>query len=394
MFGRLWKPLLFAFIAANIGVWLFDKTYVYKAILHQAPNIDDIELFPHRTVKAAPDAIPWPKAADYNRAAFPEELTKVLEDFGSTQFLVIQNGEIKAERYWDGYDPDDESRAYKNSNSFSAAKSIVSILIGAAMQQGYIQSLDQKVAEFVESFNNGAKADITIRHVLQMASGLDFFEAYNEAISDTTEAYYGNDLRAQMDNLGIEEIPGTTWRYKSGDTQVLALVLEAATNKTLSQFASEALWSKIGAVQDAQWSLDKPNGIEKAYCCFYSNARDFARIAQLYMKAGKSPGGEQIVSPQYVQQSVVPNGLPEPKERKNAHWYGYQWWTMLHEGHPVFYARGILGQYVMAIPDLDVIVVRLGHERSDVKLNQHPIDVYGILDGVFELLNVPRPEEA
>lgn len=391
MLARLWKPVVFVFLAVNIWILLFGKTYVYTAVLHQSPNIDDLDLFAHRTVAASTDARPWPLAADYNQQAFPAALEKVLTEFDSTQFLVIQGGEIKAERYWDGYAPDDDSRAYKNSNSFSAAKSIVSILIGTALKEGLIQSLDQPVADYVDSFKNGAKASITIRQVLQMASGLDFFEAYNKPVSDTTEAYYGDDLVALVDRLGIEEVPGTTWRYKSGDTQVLALVLMAATGKPLSQYASEALWQKIGAEHDAQWSLDTENGVEKAYCCFYSNARDFARIAQLYMNAGKTQAGEQLVTAEYVQQSLVPNGIPAAGEQAPSHWYGYQWWVMMHEGHPIFYARGILGQYVMAVPDLDLIIVRLGHQRSETKLNNHPLDVYGLLDGVFELLEVPAP---
>lgn len=389
MLSRLWKPLVFAFVAVNLGLVMFGKTYVYKAAVYQQPSIDDIGLFPQRTVKAAEQPLPWAKADDYNQQTYPKTLIDTLEYFDSTQFLVIQNNQIKTEKYWQGYGPDDESRGYKNSNSFSAAKSIVSILIGAALQQGKIQSLDQKVADYVDSFKDGAKADISIRQVLQMTSGLDFMEAYNKAISDTTEAYYGKDLRALVDRLGIEEVPGSTWRYKSGDTQVLALVLEAATNQTLSDYASDALWSKIGSEHDAQWSLDDDNGLEKAYCCFYSNARDFARIAALYMNAGKAPSGEQIVSAEYVQQSVVPNGVPEANERSPSHWYGLQWWTMFYEGYPIFYARGILGQYVMAIPDLDMIIVRLGHKRSEVKVNHHPTDVYAILDGVFEMFAVP-----
>jgi len=389
MFARFWKPLVFAFVAVNLGLIMFGKTYVYKAVIYQSPNIDDIGLFPHRTVAAGTQALPWAKANDYNQQPYPKTLIDTLEYFDTTQFLVIQNNQLKTEKYWEGYAPDDPSRDYKNSNSFSAAKSIVSVLIGAALQQGYIESIDQPVADYVESFKNGAKADITIRQVLEMTSGLDFMEAYKKLLSDTAEAYYGKDLRAQIDALGIEEVPGTTWRYKSGDTQVLALVLEAATNKTLSQFASEALWSKIGAEHDAQWSLDDENGLEKAYCCFYSNARDFARIAALYMNAGKSPFGEQIVPVSYVQQSVVPNGVPEPEKRAPSHWYGLQWWTLFYEGYPIFYARGILGQYVLAIPDLEMIIVRLGHRRSEVKVNHHPTDVYAILDGVFEMFAVP-----
>lgn len=393
MLGRLWKPAALIFVAINVWLLVLGKTYVYTAVLYQSPDIDDIDIFPHRNVAASLAVTPWPKASDYNQAEFPPGLTKVLEDFETTQFLVIQDDEIKAERYWDGYGPEDESRSYKNSNSFSAGKSIVSILIGAALKDGHIQSLDQPVADFIDSFKEAGKSEITIRQVLQMASGLNFMEEYDKAVSDTTEAYYGKDLVGLIDRLGIEEVPGTTLRYKSGDTQVLALVLMAATGKSLSDYASEALWSKIGAVHDAQWSLDDENGVEKAYCCFYSNARDFARIAQLYMNVGRAPSGEQIVSPEYVQQSIVPNGIPQLEERSPSHWYGYHWWVMLHEGHPIFYARGILGQYVIAIPDLNAIVVRLGHKRSEVKLNHHPADVYGILDGVFELLDVPHPNE-
>lgn len=184
-------------------------------------------------------------------------------------------------------------------------------------------------------------------------------------------------------DLGVQAPPGSRYRYKSGDTQILGMILEKATGRSLADYASEKLWQPMGAVHDAQWSLDSASGMEKAFCCFYSNAHDFARIAYLYLHEGEF-NGRRIVSADYVRQSVKPHGLPNSKGEETDY-YGYQWWLLNHQGYGVFYARGIRGQYLFAIPELDMVVVRLGQKRSDVMQNHHPEDVYTILDGVLAM---------
>src|SRR5690606_21613805 len=131
------------------------------------------------------------------------------------------------------------------------------------------------------------------------ASGLNFQEAYSSPFNHTTDAYYGTDLRKLINSLEVDVSPGTQYRYKSGDTQLLEMVLRSATGKRMSQYASEKVWSKLGAAHPARWSLDHKEGDEKAYCCFYSNALDFARIGKLYQHKGYWEG-RKVVSSSWV----------------------------------------------------------------------------------------------
>src|SRR5690606_33587242 len=135
------------------------------------------------------------------------------------------------EQYWDGYSEESLS------NSFSVAKSIVSILVGIALQEGALQSIDQPVGDYLPEFKEGAKANITIKHLLWMSSGLNWDESYGNPLSVTTEAYYGSDLKKVVRRLEAVEKPGQQFEYKSGDTQVLGFVLEAATGKSLADYA-------------------------------------------------------------------------------------------------------------------------------------------------------------
>lgn len=140
----------------------------------------------------------------------------------------------------------------------------------------------------------------------------------------------------------------------------------------------------MGAVNDALWCLDDEDGMEKAYCCFNSNARDFARWGQLILNQG-TWDGDTLVSPDYVRKSVNPAGLIN-EEGESVNYYGYQWWIHEANGWQVPYMRGILGQYVFAIPEEQAVVVRLGHKRSKEYKNNHPIDTYLYLETAKKIL--------
>lgn len=142
----------------------------------------------------------------------------------------------------------------------------------------------------------------------------------------------------------------------------------------MAEYASEKIWKQVGATHTAQWSLDHKDGLEKAYCCFYSNARDFARFGKLALNDGKW-NDKQIVDSAYVSLITHPNGLIDPETNQPVKVYGYQWWTDNFLNHRVFYMRGILGQYVIVVPDMKLIIVRLGHKRStdaNGKANDYP----------------------
>lgn len=353
-----------------------DNTYLYKAIVYNYVNIDDNDLFSQRVIENDKSSA-WAFSNNYNATPLPHRLDSALQAYESVAFLIIKNDSIEHEQYWDGYG------ISSLSNSFSMAKSIISILIGIAIDEGHIKSIDQPVGDFLPEYNEGDKLKVTVKHLLMMASGLNWDESYGSAFSVTTKAYYGTDLFALIKDLEPEEEPGKTYRYKSGNTQLLAFILEKATNKSVSDYASEKLWMPLQAERNAEWSLDTDEGMEKAYCCFYSNARDFARIGKLYLNDGDF-NGKQVVSPEYVRLSITPSAIVTPENQPNTH-YGLHWWLMNRQGHAIFYARGILGQYIIGIPELNLVVVRLGHKRSEVKENFHVTDVLLYIDEVLNM---------
>jgi CubicO group peptidase (beta-lactamase class C family) len=260
---------------------------------------------------------------------------------------------------------------------------VVSALLGIAIQEGKIKSVDQSVGDFLSDFNEGEKKNITIKHLLMMSSGLNWNESYANPLSVTTEAYYGTDLKKAVSGLKATEKPGVTFSYESGDTQILGLVLQAATGKSLSQYAHEKLWAPMGAENDALWSVDHEDGYEKAYCCINSNARDFARFGNLYLHKGNWKGN-QLIDSSYVKRSITPHGLMY--EGKASDFYGFQWWTVPdYKGKSFFYARGILGQLIVVVPDKNAVVVRLG-EKNGGKAGMHFGMVFDIVDGLDEML--------
>ncbi|WP_018479636.1 serine hydrolase domain-containing protein [Pontibacter roseus] len=364
-----------------LAAWLHmaDKNYVYKALVHNFADIDDHLIFHQRKVKAPANPIPWPVSRSYNKVQLPAELQKLHEDLGSVAFLIVKSDSILYEQYWDDYSEESLS------NSFSVAKSIVSVLLGIALQEGAIQSVDQPVGDFLPEFREGAKSKIKLRHLLWMSSGLNWEESYVNPLSVTTEAYYGSNLKKVINRLEVVEEPGQKFEYKSGDTQILGFVLEAATGKSLADYAEEKLWKPLGAAHNAEWSVDHPRGNEKAYCCFFSNARDFARIGQLYLNRGVWRG-DTIVSPDYVQASLTPSGMPTASTGETTDFYGYQWWLLPdYKGQFIFYARGILGQYIIVIPEKELVMVRLGKQRGE-RIGNHPSEVMTMVDAVNEIL--------
>ena len=370
-----WKILIVFLFFFNLVLWASGKIYLYKALVYNYVNIDDLGLFHVRTVKAGKGE-PWPVGYDYNSKPLTSLLDTTLTGYQTVAFLVIKDDSIRFEKYWDNYNQQSLS------NSFSVAKSIVSILVGIANDEGKIKSLDQSVCDFLPEYCEGENQQLTIRHLLMMSSGLDWNEGYSSLFSPTTRAYYDTDLRKQMLNLKVTGKPGKDFDYMSSNTQLLAFIIMKATGKSLSEYASEKLWIPIGAESDAKWSLDHENGDEKAYCCIYSNARDFARIGKLFLQKGKW-NGRQIVSESYVSQCITP--APVMDGNKLNRIYGYQWWLSEYAGKKVFYARGILGQYIFVIPDLNIVFVRLGHKRGEKDSDGQLLDVPVYIEEVVKM---------
>lgn len=349
------------------------KTYM---VGESRPDIDDMDYFDLRKIDSG-EQQPWPVSNEYNQREISQPLLDSVEAYETTAFLVIKNDSIYFEQYWEGY----TDTTY--SNSFSMAKSFTSVLIGCAIADGKIESAHQKVSDFLPRFSEGQAAGLEIEHLLQMRSNIPFGESYSSPFGYMARAYYGSDLRAETNNFTVEGEPGAMWEYEGGNTVLLAMILEEATGKNISEYFSEKVWKPIGARKPAYWNLDREDGLEKAFSAVYSNPRDFARIGKLYLDSGNWDG-LQIVPEEYVTCSLEPV-MVEDRHGKPVDWYGYQWWLGSYGNKPFFSARGMRGQYILAVPQDDLIVVRLGHARSKRKMNNAHVDVYQFLDIAYDM---------
>jgi CubicO group peptidase (beta-lactamase class C family) len=369
---------IFVFILLILGIiWVMLPYYLRRALIHQHAGIEDYTLFHNRIVKAG-NPLPWELHSAYNVTKLNDKVRLQFEHYETAAYLVVLSDSILYEEYWD--DLSDSS----HSNSFSMAKSFISVLIGCLLDEGKIQSLDQPVSDYIPSFQAKEYSSISIRDLLTMSSGLDWDESYSGAFSKTTMAYYGRNLPALVTSLKPVEAPGRIFRYKSCDTQLLGLIIEKASGMRISQYASLKLWQPMGAEHDALWSLDREDGTEKAYCCFNSNARDFARFGQMVLDSGVSDG-KRIVSSEYLHQATSSASWLKNEDGKSCDWYGYHFWKLTYRGLAVTYARGILGQYILVIPEKEMVIVRLGHKRSEPGKNYIPEDIYVYIDAALSL---------
>jgi CubicO group peptidase (beta-lactamase class C family) len=367
---RFFLVLFSIIVLFSLYAVISGKTYLFKAVYYNFAGIDDYKIFSNDTVNVS-TAQPWPVSTNFDKIGPDSELNSLLKRISTVGVVVIKNDSLLYEKYWDGYSDSSWS------GSFSMAKSITGLLIGAAIKEEKIKSVDETVGSYLPEFKEGLAAKLKIKDLLTMSSGSNWDEAYANPFSVTTEAYYGSDLYKTATGVKIKKEPGTYHDYKSGDTELLGLILEKATGKTLSQYAAEKLWQPLGAEHPALWSTDKKNGNEKAFCCFNSNARDFARIGQLMLDSGRWKGNT-IINMDYYKQSVTPCNIPDDTGSPCTY-YGYQWWISPNDSH-IFYARGILGQYIIVIPSKGIVIVRLGHRRSDLRVN-------GLAEEVNALIN-------
>lgn len=355
--------------------------YARQALIHWMPVIDDLETFHRHTVHHNPDNVwHWPLADKYNHYRLTSNDAHYLDSLHTVSFLVVRHDSILFESYRDGWNDT------LTSNIYSATKTIVGLLAGIALDEGKIRSLDDPVSDYIPSYNKSMQAHVTLRHLLTMSGGMAWDEAYASLFSVTTHGYYGNDLYELVTGLEVVDKPGVQYSYRSGETQLLAFVIEAATGQTLSEYAEEKLWKPMQAERDAYWLLDKENGDEKAFCCFHTTARDVARFARLLLHRGNWQG-RQLVSEAYMDELMRPASyLKDQWGKDSLSYYGFQTWIMNYHGMRCPYMRGMLGQYIIAIPDMDAIVVRLGRKRYDVYNREITTDITRYMDIAMKIL--------
>ncbi|MDA0325950.1 MAG: serine hydrolase [Bacteroidetes bacterium] len=361
-------------------LYITDTDYLLKAVRtiyakgYTTAFLEDYKEFDN--VKIENDVPqPWPKHKDYNSVSETERLQKYNETYGAIAYVIIKNDSIWFENYYDGFDENSKT------NSFSMAKSYVSGLMGKAIEEGYIKSLDQPVSDFFPEFSEGLAAKMTVGDLSSMASGTNWDEKYYSPLSITTRAYFDDDLEKVILGLKVVNEPGQAYKYSSGDTQLLAMVIEKATGKKLYDYLTESFWKPLGSENETLWQVDsKEHDLVKAYCCIASNAKDFARFGKLYKDHGKWRG-EQLLDSAFVARSITPRFAESPQ-------YGYGFWMQKRDGKSFFMMRGHLGQYVIVEPEDNIIIVRLGHQKSPDAANQifsDDISIY--IEEAYKMLN-------
>jgi CubicO group peptidase (beta-lactamase class C family) len=370
------RKIKIEFLVVTASV-LLTSCQLGRFVFYNFADIKDHKKFQSRPLSA--NALPY-NFQTTNSGKFPKELNgntfdNYLEDNKTVAFLIIKNDTIQYEKYFKGYD--------KQSivPSFSMAKSVTSILIGCAIDEGLIKSVDEPITNYIPELTKNGFNKVTIKHLLQMTSGIKFNESYINPFGDAASFYYGLNLRKEIASMKLKTEPGKKYEYISGNTQLLGLVLERSLKeKTITSYLQEKLWTPLGMEYDASWSIDrKKNGLEKTFCCINARARDFAKIGRLYLNNGNW-NGKQIISQNWVEESTkvdTTNG--------GAVFYKYQWWlpTALYNfskesynlKNPTkeklelstdkdFMAEGILGQFIYVNPTKKLIIVRLGKKEG------------------------------
>lgn len=357
--------IVFGSIGLLIGIlYLTGNGYlargIYCTYLHGKikPDIDDQSFFDTRKINRG-EAINLPAKLN----VLSNENVAFLNSTESEAFLVFKNDTLVSEWYGN-YGADST-----HWNSFSMAKSVISLLIGCAIEDGQISSLQDPISKYIAWSGN----DVTLEQLLHMSSGIPFGESYSSPFGYMAKAYYHSDLKAITAPFKVEQTAGSYWSYEGGNTVLLGMVLEAATQKKISNYFEEKIWTKIGAASPAYWNLDTENGFEKPFTGVYATAKDFGMLGQCILHHGKVYG-QEIIDSAYLAQSFEPWTIQDGKNSV-CDWYGLHWWMGEVDGVKFKSARGMRGQYIVIIPEKNMVVVRIGHQQSKERINNMPVDM-------------------
>ncbi len=319
--------------------------------------------FPTNTVVAGPVSNPLPVSDQTLEVSFEVPTADggsemwTVDDFmaknNTAGLMVVKDGEIVLEEYGEGL------RADGRWTSFSVAKSFSSTLVGAAIKDGLIGSVDDPIVDYVPELEGSAYEGVSIRQVLNMTSGVAWNEDYEDPNSDVARfsaepSINGSDpVVAYMARLPREAEPGTKWVYKTGETNLVGSLVRAATGKSMADYLTEKVWQPYGMNQDAVWMLDLGAG-EIAGCCISVSLKDYARFGHFFMH-GAEIDGESIVPADWIEQATT--STPAADEGMGGTGgYGFQWW--LTNG-PAYRASGIFGQGIWMNPEKDLVIVTL-----------------------------------
>ena len=381
-FFKIVKWAGFTLLAIVILIRVTGNSHLIKGVwvvyLHGNTSavIDDGQYFDTRHIDIdSNNTKPWLIHEYYNTIPVNADLKKELESSQSIAYLVSRGDSIIREQYWDGYS--DTS----HSNSFSAAKAITTILVQCAIQHGDIEGWNQKVTDFFPDLKGEYANELEVQHLAAMTSGMHWDEDYKNPFGIIAKAYYSDDVWEVIKELPIDVKPGTEYEYQSGSTMLLGMILIKATGKHLSDYASDALWKPLNAEETAYWHIDQHMGTELGYCCFNSNARDFARFGKLNNNLGNWDGA-QLVDSSFYDLAATPGMVP---------YYGMGFWMTDKYQTQVYAHKGLFGQYIISIPEYDLVVVRLGKSEGPSSSDKHAQLFHSLVEDAINTFGIEAP---
>ncbi len=307
-------------------------------------GIDD--MFPTREINRGTYAYPLlPDHRDFSEFRYRHGGNRLsIEDYiRSTNvagLVAIKDGRILLERYALGND--ENSRWI----SFSVAKSVVSMLIGAALKDGYFNSVDDLIVDYLPQLKGGDYDTVTVKNILQMASGVAWNEDYADASSDVAVAPGGTlPLFGYMRGLPLEATPGEKFNYNTGETNIAGALLRAAIGNNLATYLQHKIWQPFGMESPASWLIEEEDGVEFGGCCINATLRDYARIGLFAMRGGVLPNGEAVLPDNWIADSTTSSAGYDG--------YGYYWWLL---GDGVYAALGVFGQMIWIDPSRNIVI--------------------------------------
>ena len=317
-------------------------------------NMD--KLAPYRTIESGSSILALPEAStDLSGVKLTTgDISMTVDDYFNRQkvagLIVVKDGKVVYERYGLGNNKDTKWV------SFSVAKSVVAMLYGAAVKDGYIKSLDEKVTDYLPRLKDSAYQDTTIKHLLQMASGVQWNEDYADPKSDVASASYDTlSLYEYLRHKPRTAPPGETFNYNTAETNLAGTLLRSAIGNNLATYLSDKIWRPFGMQADAYWQLTEPGGGEFGGCCINATLRDYARLGLFAMNNGVLEDGTRVLPDNWMTESTTPS--------KGSAGYGYFWW-LYPDG--TYQAMGIFGQGIYINTEQQVVIaIHSAREQAD-----------------------------
>ena len=271
---------------------------------------------------------------------------EALEGFDTRGLVVLKDHKVVLEEYWEDHN------AQTISNSFSVAKSIITLLVQIAIQDGYIGSWDEPITQYIPEYKIPEGVSIpTLRHFSTMTAGMHIKEDYKNPFSKTAKLYYHDDVAEVVLSTPPGKFEaGTEWEYQSACTQMLGIALTRAVSESISSYANRELFTKLGFETDATWHLDHEGGIELAFSSLNAATLDLAKIGQFALNHGRV-GEFEVVDSTFLTMAV--QGFKSPR-------YGHGYWIYPETQGKIYGSRGMLGQIIMVVPEHNLVVARTG----------------------------------